>query len=615
MKPTLVLLLSLFFGCFASAQAQDPNERLLFTPGQPTPPEQPCVTLSNKKILCGSADTTESQLLSVFKGVQYGKAERWMASEVFDAYEPNGFEALDYGARCPQPIYKVDAPIRGLEDCLYLNIWAPDGAIENLSKLPVMVFFHGGGFVAGGSNYSYTTPDGEIIDLYNGGPFAADQNIVLVTVNSRIGILGTLFTQGTTGQTPENGGNYGMGDQQTALKWVQKHITSFGGDPAQVTIFGESSGAMAVGLHLYSAPSSQDLFRAAIMQSNPMNYPYRTKEEGESLFHLYMKCLRAVRRNADANDCALTAQLDDLKEATTREILLAQHLLEADTLRKGVLRSALPGSILFSPIIDGSFLVDQPMKGFGKGSDKPVLFGFNKDEGVLFANYVDDAGRLNAVSYKAALLRNFEDPMLVADRMGYEPKTPAAHGLRKNSPATALSNLIGNYMFACGNMAANIDAPEPSKNSWLYYFTPTSVATFLSPPKTKGLNMVCAPENQWGNSCHGSELPFVFNTMPAASSGEDQELAFRMNTLWAQFAKTPEAGPEKGWKTWIWPSFGSPLNVNVLQGTEETASYEDLFEASDCTFWLGEVVQKNVNAAIIPPQIPELDAQNSAPKN
>ncbi|QUS56636.1 carboxylesterase family protein [Pseudovibrio brasiliensis] len=605
MKTVLALAFSILTITGSLAQSPNADDQLLFAPDQPAPPEQPCITLSNKKILCGKADDSGSQLLSVFKGVQYGQAARWQPSSVFDEYEPNGYEALQYGARCPQPIWNPKDQLRGEEDCLYMNIWAPADAIKNLSKLPVMVFFHGGGFMAGGADKAYHAADGEIIELYTGKSFSADQNIVLVTVNFRLGILGTLATDGITGQEPSNGGNYGLQDQQTALKWVQKHITSFGGDPDQVTIFGVSSGAMAVGLHMFSADSSKDLFRAGIMQSSAASYKYRNKEEGRDLFYFYLKCLRAAIRNPESDECALTAQLDDLEKATTRQILLAQALLQDHLFKKGVFLSALPGSIAFSPIIDGSFLKEQPNVQMEKGNEKPLMLGFNKDEGVLFANFIDATGNLNAVTFNGILGRDYENPMLIVGREGYGAQTLAAHGLQPKTPATALSNLIGNSVFACPTMSANIEREKPTNNTWLYFFAQTSVENMEKPPTNPKVNNVCGPQNQWGNACHASELPFVFNNMPPNSTEEDKALAVKMNALWAQFAKTPEAGPSKDWKLWTWPKIGNPSNFNVLQGAGSDANFEGLFEQSDCAFWLGEIIEKNANAILIPKQLPQ----------
>ncbi|KZL09463.1 Para-nitrobenzyl esterase [Pseudovibrio axinellae] len=603
MKTVLALAFGIFCTTYVYAQGLNTDGQLLFAPDKPAPPEQPCITLSNKKILCGQADKDGSQLLSVFKGVQYGQADRWQSANLFDEYMPNGYEALQYGARCPQPIAKPKDPIRGEENCLYLNIWAPAEAIKNLSKLPVMVFFHGGGFTSGGANKTYHTKDGKLIDLYAGKAFASDQNIVLVTVNYRLGVLGSLATSGPTGQEPANGGNYGLQDQQVALQWVQKHISSFGGDPTQVTVFGQSSGAMMVGLHMFSADSSKGLFRAGIMQSAAAAYQYRNKEEGRDLFHYYLKCLRAAISNLEAAECEVTAQLDDLEQATTRQILVAQGLLRKTVAKKALFRSALPGSILFSPIIDGNFLKAQPHVQLQKGSDMPLMLGVNKNEGVGLANRIDAAGKLNAVTFNAILGRDFENAKLIIDRPSYNVQTPAAHGLRPKTPATALSNLIGNFAFVCPNTSANIEAQKPNTSTWFYYFVQTSVANMQKPPTEPGINNTCGPHNEWDNSCHGSELPFVFNALPPEATQDDKDLAVKMNALWAQFAKTPGEGPSKDWKLWNWPETGNPANFNLLKGAANKETYDGLFERSDCTFWLGEIIEKNANAILIPKQL------------
>lgn len=127
----------------------------------------------------------------------------------------------------------------------------------------------------------------------------------------------------------------------------------------------------------------------------------------------------------------------------------------------------------------------------------------------------------------------------------------------------------------------------------------------MKPPSKPTINNVCGPHNKWNNSCHASELPFVFNNMPPVATQEDKDLAVKMNALWAQFAKTPEAGPAKDWKLWNWPKIGNPSNINVLQGGNQDKTYEYLFEKSNCGFWLGEVIEKNVNAILIPDQMPK----------
>src|SRR5262249_42052277 len=142
---------------------------------------------------------------------------------------------------------------------LSLNVWRPRG-VRAGQKLPVMVWIYGGSFRNGGTS----------VPVYNGGYLAATNDVVLITIKYRLGAL--RFLSGVDGLT----GNYGLLDQQLAFQWVRDNAESFGGDPEKVTIFGESAGAMSVGLHTMSIPSSTGLFRAGIMQSNPLGIPYKT---------------------------------------------------------------------------------------------------------------------------------------------------------------------------------------------------------------------------------------------------------------------------------------------------------------------------------------------------
>ncbi|NWI68804.1 ACES Acetylcholinesterase, partial [Todus mexicanus] len=140
------------------------------------------------------------------------------------------------------------------EDCLYLNVWTP--ALGRGGGVPVLVWIYGGGFYSGAAS----------LDVYDGRYLAAAEGVVVVSMNYRVGALGFLALPGH----PEAPGNVGLLDQRLALRWVQSNIAAFGGDPAAVTIFGESAGAASVGLHLL-APASRGLFRRAVLQSGSPN--------------------------------------------------------------------------------------------------------------------------------------------------------------------------------------------------------------------------------------------------------------------------------------------------------------------------------------------------------
>ncbi|KAL3282159.1 hypothetical protein HHI36_005354 [Cryptolaemus montrouzieri] len=173
-------------------------------------------------------------LISLGNNISPVPIEPW--KDVLDATKPH--------AVCPQrDIYRRTDLIEGDEDCLYLNVYTPRLPSENLELLPVMVFFHGGGFLCGGGNSYWYGPD-----------VLLDRDIVLVVTNYRLGALGFLSTGDSVSP-----GNYGLKDQSLALKWVKKNIEYFGGDPDSITLFGESAGGASANYHMLSPLSKGNL--------------------------------------------------------------------------------------------------------------------------------------------------------------------------------------------------------------------------------------------------------------------------------------------------------------------------------------------------------------------
>ena len=197
--------------------------------------------------------------LDEFKGIPYAAAPlgalRWKPPQPVAAWQ--GVRAAGhFGPRCMQRPLFGDMVFRSAgmsEDCLYLNVWTP--AHARGGKLPVLVYFYGGGFVGG---------DGS--ELRYDGASLARRGIVTVTVNYRLGPLGFLHLEPFGGEAWAGTANLGLADQTLALRWVREHAEAFGGDPARVTIFGESAGAMSVATHL-ARPSASGLFHRAIAQS------------------------------------------------------------------------------------------------------------------------------------------------------------------------------------------------------------------------------------------------------------------------------------------------------------------------------------------------------------
>jgi para-nitrobenzyl esterase len=261
-------------------------------------------------------------------------------------------DAMSFGARCIQgtPDGRSYGEAEG-EDCLTLNVWAPTRPAS--PKLPVMVWIHGGGFANGSG------------DIYDPRWFMAGGQIVVVTINYRLGALGFLahpaLGDGARGDVV---GNYGLADQQAALRWVRDNITNFGGDPAKVTIAGESAGAMSVCDHLV-APGSVGLFRAAIIESGPCQAQAdRIAAEGASIGYATQRGCADVHFAAEC--------LRALPVAALAQPPLYYHSgLDAMT----------------GPITGTAELPDDPVTEYatGKASRVPVLIGVNRDEYTFFA--------------------------------------------------------------------------------------------------------------------------------------------------------------------------------------------------------------------------------------
>ncbi len=568
-----------------------------------------CVPFENGGSICGKThDLSATSSYSVFKGIEYATQKRWEPSIVVPSYGPKT-PATDFGKSCIQMGYDPAKDPDQSEDCLFLNVWTPKTEAQSVKDLPVMVFIHGGAFVAGKSNDMYPPEKNEFL-LYDGATFAAEQGVILVTLNYRLGALGFMqLTLSQQGDIPY-GGNYGLQDQMNALKWVQSNIEKFGGDPGKITLFGESAGAMSVGLHLWGTSDTQDLFNAAIMESNPIGYRYRNNEDGAKQAKMFVGCLAAVKSkikvNKDCNPLFATENVD-LNNYTLDDISKAQTLYaKYNAVHLDINGTVgLPGALPFTPIIDGKFLTQQPADQLKDGSKKPLIFGFNQNEGIYFAQKAEP--KSNMILYQEMVKKLFKcaspkDKGCSATVLGtpeYSPKTVFTEEQRRglaNDKVTALSNLINDFAFSCANMSVKPDADQT--NIWAYFFNQPDQIQLLP---ASGSN-ACGPQNQWDNSCHAAELPFVFNSLPPTTSEANKKLAMTMNTVWATFAKNYDTtGPEQDWEKWqtqTSESKGSPP-LNVLND-DNTPISENIFETRHCTNWLNDwpVKVRDYNAAM-----------------
>lgn len=306
-----------------------------------------------------------------FLGIPY--VEPPLGKRRFRPAEPkkpwNGiFEARDYPNACFQSVDTTYPGFPGTEmwnpnrmmseDCLYLNVWVPPS--PRPQNLTVMVWIYGGGFYSGSSS----------LDVYDGRFLAYTEKVVVVSMNYRVAALGFLTLNGSS----EAPGNVGLLDQRMALQWVQDNIHFFGGNPKQVTIFGESAGGASVGMHLLS-PDSRSLFTRAIMQSGVPNTPWATVNFDEARRRATM--LGKLVGCGEGNDTEL---IDCLRNKHPQELIDQEW-------------QVLPYSSLFRfsfvPVIDGVFLPDNPEAMISSGNFKytQVMLGVNQDEGSYFLIY------------------------------------------------------------------------------------------------------------------------------------------------------------------------------------------------------------------------------------
>jgi para-nitrobenzyl esterase len=245
------------------------------------------------------------------------------------------------------------------EDCLTLNVTVP--ATPSSTPRPVMVFIHGGGYVLGTS----------ALGLYSGSRLALRGDVIVVSINYRLGAFGYVdFSEFSTPERPFES-NLGLRDQVAALRWVQRNIAAFGGDPGNVTVFGESAGAHAV-VSLLATPAAAGLFHRGIAQSAPADWAV-TAEEARVFTR---RCLENLGATPEDAATALTAAgANDIRKAVDRAI--------------GAVLWQQPGSFPAAPVVDGEYLPAAPIDAIAAGTAHrvPLIIGTNRNEGTLFARF------------------------------------------------------------------------------------------------------------------------------------------------------------------------------------------------------------------------------------
>ncbi|MBV1930605.1 MAG: carboxylesterase/lipase family protein [Porticoccaceae bacterium] len=319
--------------------------------------------MTDVEVMHGKLKGSEKDGIYVFKGIPYAFPPmgefRWQPPQ--DPWPWTGIlDASEFGKWAPQNKSAMDA-IMGAEEgeqsegCLTLNVWTPG---MDSAKRPVMVWIHGGGFTIGSGAQG----------VYEGKTLARHGDVVIVTINYRLGIFGFANLKEATGGRIPATGNEGLQDQAKALEWVQDNIDLFGGDPNNVTIFGESAGGMSTG-GLLALPDAKGLFHKAIPQSGSC-HTAANMETGALVGEAIMK--------------ATGLDAEGLSSASVEVLLRAQRHIEGNKV-EGYPLSKL-GSLPFRPVIDGSVLPDLPINSVraGGAANIPIMAGSTADEWRLF---------------------------------------------------------------------------------------------------------------------------------------------------------------------------------------------------------------------------------------
>jgi para-nitrobenzyl esterase len=510
----------------------------------------------------GVPSPSDPAAVDVFFGIRYAAAPegaaRWTPPQ--PPTPPTGTVVAELpGAACPQA--GSTAPLLQSEDCLFLNVYVPATAKPD-SKLPVFLWIHGGALVTG------TGVD------YDPSVIVAENNIIVVTINYRLGALGWLVEPGLLAQTPSffqnvgDGGNYGLMDQQFAMQWVQRNIAGFGGDARKVTVGGESAGGLSISSNLASTTTAAGLFRSAIIESGA--YMLHDVPSEGVYGAIFGGGFDAVLGCTQPNDASC------LRSASVASILTAQgevfgaNGISPDfgtkILPSGLQQAFSTGEFIRVPVLQGTnanegrlfepadvpfastfpnilaaggpanFDLSNPNTFCAEGSSTPAVCTYPQEIN-LFLGVIGFPAAENTAAFGAGLadaypLANFPDPFLPGDAP---------------SSDEALAQIFTDLVFACNGSDSNID---------LSRFVPVFGYEFNDPsaPPVVGFGTAVVPPNDVFGfptaSEHASELQFLFNFGTPLSTDE-QRLAGEMKTYWGNFVNTGDPNFPRRVSFWL----------------------------------------------------------------
>lgn len=502
---------------------------------------QPIIRIQSGR-LAGSHENN----VEVYRGIPYAAAPigdlRWHAPMDFPAWE--GIRpATQFGPACPQPFNLLFADCgEQSEDCLFLNVWTPDHEAQGL---PVLVYIHGGAFQYGSSTQQ----------VYDGSAFAG-RGVVVVTINYRLGVFGFLAHPSLSAENERHtSGNYALLDQLKALQWVHDNVSAFGGDPARVTLMGESAGSVSI-CALLSSPLAEGLFQGAIAMSGG------APEKLRDLHH---------ERNG-------LASMEEIGDQWARKVMQRLELRDFNALRSvpweslqgrgelETLRSVYDLSSMMSMddsiCIDGYVLPESPAEiiRLGRQWPVPLITGSLAHEGGMFTMGL----KFRDIQHYQSTLANI-----------FGAQAPLAESLYPaDDPEYAVQQLTQFISdgFATGARALARDMSVVQKDCWLYRFDYVSPAARLS-----GVG-----------SFHGSEIPYFLGSfpLPVVYGRGSQLLGDRLGTYLLSFMRTGDPNSD-GYLDW--PRYNTEqdsfLLINQPMGTAVCTRAPQYALIEECRLW------------------------------
>nr|ADK12695.1 acetylcholinesterase precursor [Tetranychus urticae] len=526
----------------------------------------PLVVLTKKGYVRGrSVVSPTGKPVDAFLGIRYAKPPtgkfRFRHPKPIDSWQ-GIFNATSFSGACYQvndtffgnfmgaTEWNPNVPLD--EDCLSVNIWVPRPRPKSAA---VLLWIYGGGFWSGSSS----------LDFYDGSVLAGEESIIFVSINYRVASLGFIFFD-----TSDAPGNAGLFDQLMAMEWIRENIAAFGGNPANITIFGESSGAVSAALHLLS-PLSRNVFSQAILQSGSATCPWAISDRKKA----YQRSLAL----AQAVGCGSTSTRSVHAIIECMQSIPASELVAQEEATTGVVEFA------FIPIVDGSFLDEDPEVSLRTKNFKhtPILTGSNRDEATYWLVYhsphifnLSEGIYISRSEFQSLIRIIYPHLSPLAQEAVIQEYTHWINPDDQIENREATDKFVGDYHFTCPVNEMSYRYALYGNDVWTYHFTHRSSKSFWP---------------SWMGVIHGEEIKFVLGEPLDPVHGytpAEVQLSKRIMRYWANFART--GNPNKQFpdgddtESIVWPEYTAHEKEYLVISTNDSSIGRGL-RAKQCAFW------------------------------